>query len=73
MQLIANKEYRLLLKTNSDAEDRHAVEVTLIYCGGSQVDGAGHHVAGGIWARGEHPNYQYYRGLRIIGISEVRS
>ena len=46
------------------------ITVRMRYCGGSCVDDYGHHVAGGVWAKGEHPNVRYFRDLPVANISE---
>jgi hypothetical protein len=81
MRLIAGNAYRVYVVVGKGpvrhtgasvcyGDELRTMRATMRYCGGSQVDPEGHHVAGGTWAKGTHPRHVYFRGLAVVGIGE---
>ena len=73
MILVSGVQYRVsvLMPTKSrEWKDYRTMQSIMTYCGGSQVDNDGHHIAGGVWAKGKHPNTKYFYRLNVQGIEE---
>lgn len=69
MVLMGNKDYLVTIVTNR--HKRTCMTVKLTYCGGSFVDEQGHHIGGGVWAKGRHPLVRYFCDLNVLNIVET--
>lgn len=67
MKLIGNVDYDVTVRMPSGVLNTFR----LTYCGGSHVDPSGHYIAGGRWAKGDHPHVLYCENLCIRGIEPV--
>ena len=61
MILVGNVDYQIYVKLSP----RKYMLTTATYCGGSAVDSNGHYIGGGIWSKGEHPNFLRLDGHKL--------
>jgi hypothetical protein len=80
MRLLGSCDYLVTIVLHVDhKKDKYGIETypkihcmtcRLLYCGGSQIDENGHHIAGGVWCKEYAPSkYKYFYALNVVGIA----
>lgn len=79
MKLVCGRTYHVTVVTHrpkTACENRHFTTLSLVYCGGSCVDDAGHHIGGGAWVHKfenenvAHQKRHQFFDLNILNITE---